>query len=331
MKTILHKLEYALVVVLALTVTSTKADTFGSGGNTFNIDFVTVGNPGNANDSGTTGSYFSPYGGVSYTFRMGTYEISRDMITKANNGGTLGLTLQNMTSYGGNVGTHPATGLSWNQAARFVNWLNVSSGWSPAYKFAVQPGGVGYTGNENLALWSPSDGGYDALNLYRNSNAHYFLPSENEWYKAAFYSGSGTTYFDYATGSDTMPTAVMSGTLSGTAVYNQLGAQGPADIFLAGGLSHYGTMGQTGNVWEWTESAADGSNNVSSESRAVRDMYWSQDVILMRSDNRFDAVPTVSPDIAGGFRVASVPEPSCALLILGSGLVFLARRRRAAF
>jgi hypothetical protein len=59
---------------------STKADTFGSGGNTFNIDFVTIGDPGNANVSGTTGHHFTPYGGVGYEFRMGMYEISEDMI-----------------------------------------------------------------------------------------------------------------------------------------------------------------------------------------------------------------------------------------------------------
>ena len=67
-----------------LAVTSAHADNFGSGGNQFIIDFVTIGDPGNPVDTGTTGSYFSSYGAVGYTFRMGTYEISEDMIEKAN-------------------------------------------------------------------------------------------------------------------------------------------------------------------------------------------------------------------------------------------------------
>jgi len=180
----------ALSVATLLTTTSVRADIFGSGGNAFTIDFVTIGNPGNPVDTGTTGNYFSSYGGVGTTFQMGKYEISEDMINKAN---TLGGLLITRDTRGVNKA---ATGVSWNEAARFVNWLNVSSGSSAAYKFAVQPGGGGYTGNENLVLWTVSDAGYDAGNLYRNKKARYFLPSENEWYKAAFYSGSGTTYFD---------------------------------------------------------------------------------------------------------------------------------------
>ena len=60
-----------------------QSDTFGSGPNTFTIDFVTVGNPGNANDG------FWGRGGVSYTYRMGVYEIPQEAITKATN---LGMT-----------------------------------------------------------------------------------------------------------------------------------------------------------------------------------------------------------------------------------------------
>ena len=60
MKTKTTKLGITLAGVLALIVTSAHADTFGSGGNAFTIDFVTIGDPGNANDSGTTGSYFTP-------------------------------------------------------------------------------------------------------------------------------------------------------------------------------------------------------------------------------------------------------------------------------
>jgi len=53
-------------------------------------------------------------------------------------------------------------------------------------------------------------------NLYRHKDAYYFLPSENEWSKAAYHQNDGVTanYRDYATGNNTIPTAV-SGEASG--------------------------------------------------------------------------------------------------------------------
>ena len=50
--------------------------TFGSGANTFCIDFLNIGNAGNAAD--TTG-----FGAVPYAYHVGKYEISQDAITKA--------------------------------------------------------------------------------------------------------------------------------------------------------------------------------------------------------------------------------------------------------
>src|SRR3954447_11680964 len=96
----------------------TLADTFGSGANTFNIEFVTIGNPGNAAD--TTGQP-NPAGSVPYTYRIGQFEISEQMINKANAEGGLGLTKDTRGP------DKPATSVTWNEAARFVNWLNTSS------------------------------------------------------------------------------------------------------------------------------------------------------------------------------------------------------------
>lgn len=75
---------------MALSVLSSRADTFGSGANIFTVDFV---NSGNADDAGAGGgSSFAPYGGVSYAFRMATYEISQDSITKATASGLVNVT-----------------------------------------------------------------------------------------------------------------------------------------------------------------------------------------------------------------------------------------------
>ncbi|MDZ4659609.1 MAG: SUMF1/EgtB/PvdO family nonheme iron enzyme [Bythopirellula sp.] len=295
------------------------ADIFGSGLNTFDIDFVSIRNPGNAAD--TTGAP-NPVGSVTYSYRMGKYEISEQMIEKANTLGSLGIT---KTLRGADK---PATGVSWNGAARFINWLNISSGSTPVYKFALQPGDVGYAVNANILLWNPADAGYNPNNLYRNSLAKYFLPSVDEWYKAAYFDPNGGVYYDYPTGSNSVPTEVASGTTAGTAVYGQSFATGPADITLAGGLSPYGTMGQGGNVFELEETDFDLLNGPSSSARGVRGGNWSfnSDFLLAANRSAFD--PSSGSGIIG-FRVASViPEPSTVLLGALASVGLLGWRRR---
>jgi sulfatase modifying factor 1 len=179
-----------------------------------------------------------------------------------------------------------------------------------------------------MTLWS-SEQAWTAggTNLYRNKDAFYFLPSENEWYKAAYYNPGGSNYFLYPTASSSVPTAVASGTDAGSAVYNGAAAV-PAIVDSAGGLSPYGTMGQGGNVWEWNESAFDGSNSLSSEVRAFRGGDWFNTENSLRSSFRSGNGPT-SGDNFIGFRVASVPEPSTyALVLLGAGAVYLWKRRK---
>ena len=289
-------------------------ESFGSGANAFTMDFVTIGNPGNAAD--TTGSP-NPAGSVAYTYNIGKYEVSRDMITKANAAGSLGINLQDMSSYEANGVNRPATGISWNGAARFVNYLNTSQGYQAAYNFTTSGG------NDNISLWGA--GQYSGSNQFRHKDAYYFLPSMDEWYKAAYGSPSGTWY-NYATGSDSAPSAVASGT-SG-AVYNGQGA--PADITNAGGLSPYGTMAQNGNVWEWNESAFDGSNNSASENRELRGGSWNLGSNFLDASTRLSLVPTTYENPSIGLRVASVPEPSAlSLLAVGLGGLAMIRRRRS--
>jgi formylglycine-generating enzyme required for sulfatase activity len=290
------------------------------------MEFVTIGNPGNSADS--TGDP-NPAGSVGYTYDIGKFEVSRDMITKYNvNFGTANsraITLFDMTvnggTNGGNGPNQPATGVSWNEAARFVNWLNTSTGNQAAYKFTTN--GV----NDNIAVWTAEDAGYDANNKYRNSLAKYFLPSYNEWYKAAYYDPNTSTYYDYTTGSNTAPSAVASGTTAGTEVYGQSYGQGPADVTNAGGLSPYGVMGLGGNVGEWEESSGDLLNSSGSSSRGIRGGYWYGNVSSdLSSSTRINDNPSFQQYGNLGFRVASlspsappvVPEPS--MMVIGSML-----------
>ena len=294
---------------------SAQADTFGTSGNEFTIDFVNIGNAGNA--ANTTG-----FGAVPYEYRMGTYEVSQNAIDKATASG-----MANVTA-GAWTGNQPAANISWLESAAFVNWLNTSKGHQAAYNL-TPTGEPPEFPQWSMSLWSNADAWQlGGENLYRHKDAHYFLPSENEWYKAAYNIPPGWTYYSYATASSTAPTPVASGTSAGTAV-GGAPASSPAGVDNAGGLSPYGTMGQSGNVYELNESAPDGANDSANEARTIRGGFWSSTEFQLSSWFRFDYQPTMEGSSVG-FRVASVPEPStyALLLMTGAGALWLARRRR---
>lgn len=308
------KLLLFFVAVFQLSQITCRADSFGTGGNAFDIEFVTIGDP---NNPGDLASFSVPHhaGSVPYSYRIGKYEISTSMVAKASRLGGLGLTQAI------NDPDKPSLEMSWIDAARFVNWLNISSGNEPAYKFDR---------SGNLQLWQSGDMGFNPNNLYRNSQAKYFLPNADEWYKAAYYDPDSGDYYRYPTGSDTMPTSVASGTAAGTAVFDQLIATGPADITQAGGLSPYGTMAQGGNVTEWIELEDDlvvdlDKGNFSTF--IVRGGRWQDSSGTMGSWSVFNGTAIAGIN-GGGFRVASViPEPST-LLLLVVGIVALSGAQR---
>ena len=308
---------FVLASLMGISFAEGLLQTFGTGANQFTMDFVTIGNPGNAAD--TTGSP-NPAGSVAYTYNIGKYEVSRDMITKANSAGSLGITMYDMSSLGGNGLLKPATGISWYEAAKFVNWLNTSTGGTAAYKF---------DGSGNFQLWSSTDAGYNANNMFRNSLAKFWLPSSNEWYKGAYGNADGS-WSNFPNGTNSAPTTVASGTAANTAVYGQSLSTGPADITNAGGLSSYGTMAQGGNVWEWNETAYDGINNTAGENRDLRGGSWTNSGGSLDASTRDIVSPANEGDYGFGFRVASVPEPSAlSLLAVGLGALALVRRRRS--
>ena len=317
----MKKTILSLLVAVGM-IGSASADTFGTGGNQFTLDFTSIGNAGNAADT------LTGYGAVPYTYRMGTYDISQNQIDAATANGLQGVV------GGAWVGDQPAANISWYQAAAFVNWLDTSTGHQAAYNLTYSGGA--YT----MDLWHSWDTGYDPNNLYRNKNAVYVLPSEDEWYKAAYGKNDGSGYTLYATGSDTPPTPVASGTDVGTAVYSQSSEQGPSSVYLAGGPSSYGTRGQGGNVYQLLESSTDGNNSVSVADHTIRGGFWGGQDYRMESSTRYGYN---GADFGGnlgssplGFRVASVadlgaiPEPSTyALFGIGAvGMLIVMRRKR---
>ena len=80
-------------------------------------------------------------------------------------------------------------------------------------------------------------------------------------------------------------------------------------------------------MWEWNETAYDGTNNTAGESRELRGGSWNNDSGYLVASIRSNTNPT-SEYYGFGFRVASVPEPSTGLLVvLGLSGLLLKRRK----
>lgn len=300
----------SLLPIVFLMGTSTLfADTFGSGENALEIEFVTVGSPGNADNVPIRQGFPPEIGGVDEVYRIGKYEVPHSAVVAANELGGLAISLSAREPQ------QPASGISWLEAARFTNWLNVDAGYPEAYKFSD---------SGESEFWVPGDIGFDPENLLRNSRAFYFLPTVDEWYKAGAYDPIAKRYYRYATGSDIRPTAVSSGTDPGTVVSDF--QDNPADITLAGGESPYGTVGQTGNIGEWLESAS----LVDPANRFIASDFYAgsfSEIARLSTTSRIDI-----GGASDGIRVASrfVPEPHSILLLSYLSLMislFASRKR----
>ena len=296
----------SLVAVLAIVATAfvsvARADSFGTGDNTFEIDFVTV--SGGLNPAST-----SVYGFVADDFRMSVYETTNDQWDKFRDNLGMPVTGYPPDAYAQDfqwVGTDVPIGrLSWYEAAQFVNWLNTSTGNQAAYHFKGTQG----TSDYNFSTW-PAAQAAGGTNLYRHKDAHYFLPTEDEWVKAAYFNG--TTLQNHAT--RTGPLTQGDGTNGEGWNYRNNDGQfatfpeGPWSVG-SGSEELNGTYDMMGNIHEWTESPVDGIRyDVDSARRLRGGSYYSYPLYLHIARN-WDSAP--SDDFSNwGFRVASVAEPA---------------------
>jgi sulfatase modifying factor 1 len=290
------------------------------------IDTVKVGDAGNAAD--TTG-----YGAVTNVFAIGKYEVTLSQYTAFLNAvaatdtynlyntsmasdlniagisrtGSSGSYVYSLIGPSGitptgasSPGNRPVSYVSWFDAARFANWMhngatNGASTETGAYTLNGATNGI----------------------FTKNPDAKWWIPSENEWYKAAYYKGGGTNagYWLYPTRSDSTPgkvigagtnqanyndgvnNAVWSVTQSGTFSFAQNYLTDVGAYSSSG--SYYGTYDQGGNVFEWNDAV------ISDSSRSVRGGNWGSGVSSLQSVNGYGIAP-VSENKDLGFRVASV-------------------------
>jgi formylglycine-generating enzyme required for sulfatase activity len=298
----------ALAAMVALAANAAMADVFGSGANQFALDFVLI--------SGATNPT-SGYGIVNHDYLMGTYEVTNDQWGKfvASYGavtGSSGGYDNYFYDWGTGTTNVPTNSVNWYAAAQFVNWLNTNTGHQAAYKFTGTP----HMGDYTFVDWTAGDAGYDAANPYRNKNARYFLPNENEWVKAAYWNG--TTLQTYATKPGQSLTQGSSASGTGWNYWDNKYATNPGGPWNVGSRSQElnGTYDMMGNIWEWVESPYSDSHFGATSSRGVRGGSFNYNSYYVASSTRSIYYPAYArPDL--GFRVACVPEPAAITMLLG--------------
>lgn len=257
------------------------------------IEFVSIGNQLNAAD-------ITGYGAVNYTYRIGKYEVTNgqwDTFVSAAGAptGNPNSAYDETSAWAGS--SIPVTRVSWYEAAQFCNYLTSGSKSQGAYQFS----------NGNFV-------GIDrdlAISVYGTA---YVIPTEDEWYKAAYFTGSG--YSKFANGTDTVPVEDVDSNF-----HAYIGTTTEPWNVGTGKMEQNGTFDMMGNVFEWNETL------INNSSRGIRGGAYGGGGMFgtyINSSYRSWTYPE-NEGFGIGFRVASVPEP-CSLIVLGLGGLALRRR-----
>jgi formylglycine-generating enzyme required for sulfatase activity len=257
--------------------------------------FVTIGDPGNTADT-------AGYGAVGYTYRISATEVTIAEFQASGAGsGNENHWNDGTRTVGANA---PASYVSLYEAMKYCNYLT--------------------SGDVNTGYYSTSDGGstYQANALSHDAYAAangpaYFLPTEDEWYKAAYFKPDASGYSLYANGTDTVPTH---GTPEGWNYFNGGYVNSSPNYTWTtgfGGEEQNGTYDMMGNVWERMETS----------SGVARGGSFGNSEDFLRSSHRHDSYGPSLEFNALGVRVVAVPEPATMGLLAISGLVIAGHRR----
>jgi len=296
------------------------------------IDWVPVGNPGNAADDAAN-CRGSDCGSVDRAYSISKYLTTNaqyaEFLNTVDAGGSDTLALYNASMgsdpdnggidfVAGNASgskyvvkagfaNKPVAYVSFWDVLRFANWLH---------------NGQGSAGTETGA-YTITLAGITNNTITRNPGATVFLPSENEWYKAAYFDGAN--YFDYPAGSDAQITCAMPGATPNTANCDPGGPLAVTDVgAYTGSASPYGTFDQGGNLWQWNEEI------VYTAYRGIRGGSWGYTVSNTGASIPYEIEPTLEYEDVG-FRVASpAPEPGPGLLGMTAVLGLALLRKRTA-
>lgn len=345
---IVHAVCAAAMCMAGLSTAS--ADVFRMGLGLTSLETVPVRDPGNAPDTTTR------RGAVAYEYNMGKYEVTAAQYTEFLNAvaaeDTYGLYHPWMDSSmghnagcniqrSGRAGSHtysvdrewanrPVNFVSWGSAARFANWLHNGQRTGPQSVKTTEDGAYYLNGATSSS---------ELFAVTRQAEAKWAIPSEDEWYKAAYYNPDKGNYYDYPTGSNILPSQDLidpdPGNNATYAVYiddyyytigspywrTKVGAH-------ENSASPYGTFDQGGNVSEWTEATRyDELNNLLGRG-CPGSSYGLCTYGMLASSSSENFWPMHSTHFIG-FRVAEVPEPGALGLLAVGGLAMIRRRRSA--
>lgn len=276
----------------------------------------------------------SGYGSVSYIYQIGVHEVTQGQYTEFLN--AVAKTDPNAvwTTFLEPAPVNPPKAAEiarsgtpgnyvYTVAPDFANRAIVSINFYSALRFANWLHNGQPIGAQDAT--TTEDGAYTLLgsnpvDVQRNPGAKYFLTSEDEWYKAAYYDPESEGYVTYATGSDITPTCEPP---PGTMDSANCGAVGgnKHKLFDVGAytdaMSLYGTFDQSGSAFEWNEAQIEVGGL---PKRIVRGGNWIT-ADRLGALSRAHKGPTASFDNVG-FRVATLPEAG-AMWMRGAALLSL--------
>jgi len=285
------------------------------------VDFL------NGSDAGKQGLY-----GV-YNNSIGkTPSNTASAITRAGSAGSYSYSLSNS-----DFANKPVNYVNWFSAARFVNWYANDKSASAT---ATETGSYTLNGQTTGSI------------VARNANAQIFLPSADEWTKAAFYNAAAQNYYLWPTTSNSTPTAVVptgneSVTAANTANYRTAeSVVGELKMTNVGTYvntkSTYGLFDMLGNVTQMTDTSGTGAD--AGKFQALGGSYATTTAAIntwnSNSTGEFRVgAPSATEGLGTasvGFRVAAVavPEPgNMVAAAMGIGGLFgfqIMKRRKLA-